>query len=124
MGSSTNNNNNNNNPIDSSSKIAIAGIISIALFILIENRSAAPLIDFGLMLNKRILLANIIIMIVGFPFKIPNLLDLEGIPLVLPFALMILIFGSASGTKLGPMKTIIMGTVVVSIVLGTPLLVQ
>ena len=72
MGSgNNNNNNNNNNPIDSSSTIAIAsfivaGIISIALFILIENRSAAPLIDFGLMLNKRILLANIIIMIVGF----------------------------------------------------------
>ena len=60
-----------NNSIDSSSTILTAsfivtGIISLALFILIEKRSASPLIDFGLMLNKRILLANIIIVIVGY----------------------------------------------------------
>ena len=108
----------NNNPIDSSSTIAIAsflvaGIISITLFILIENRSASPLIDFGLMLNKRILLANIIIMIVGFSMFIvfqtipilvqnPQPVGFGGDPISaaksqLPFALIILVFGSASG---------------------------
>jgi len=87
---------------------------------LIENRSAAPLIDFGLMLNKRILLANVIIMIVGFSMFIvfqtipilvqnPQPVGFGGDPISaakaqLPFALIILIFGSASGaiiTKLG-----------------------
>ena len=60
-----------NSSIDSSSTMLAAsftviGIISLALFILVEKRSASPLIDFGLMLNKRILLANIIIVIVGY----------------------------------------------------------
>jgi MFS family permease len=63
--------NNINNSIDSSSLILAAsfvvlGIISLALFILIEKRSASPLVDFRLMLNKRILLANIIIVVVGY----------------------------------------------------------
>lgn len=31
----------------------IAGIISLALFILVEKRSASPLFDFGLLLNRR-----------------------------------------------------------------------
>jgi MFS family permease len=130
------NNNNNNNSIDSSSTIPIAsflaaGIISLTLFILIEKRSAAPLIDFGLMLNKRILLANLIIMIVGFSMFIvfqtipilvqnPQPVGFGGDPISaakaqLPFALIILVFGSASGliiTKLGSMKTIIIGTIV------------
>ncbi|MFZ0202652.1 MAG: MFS transporter [Nitrososphaeraceae archaeon] len=130
------NNNNNNNSIDSSSTIPIAsflaaGIISLALFILIEKRSAAPLVDFGLMLNKRILLANLIIMIVGFSMFIvfqtipilvqnPQPVGFGGDPISaakaqLPFALIILVFGSASGliiTKLGSMKTIIIGTIV------------
>jgi MFS family permease len=129
-------NTNNNNSIDSSSTIPIAsflaaGIISLALFILIEKRSAAPLVDFGLMLNKRILLANLIIMIVGFSMFIvfqtipilvqnPQPVGFGGDPISaakaqLPFALIILVFGSASGliiTKLGSMKTIIIGTIV------------
>ena len=49
-----------------SASFVVLGIISLALFILIEKRSASPLVDFGLMLNKRILLANIIIVIVGY----------------------------------------------------------
>ena len=61
----------NNNPSESSSTTLIAGfivagIISLALFIVIEKRSTSPLVDFGLMLDRRILLANIMIMIVGF----------------------------------------------------------
>ena len=83
------------------------------------------------MLNKRILLADIIIMIVDFSMFIvfqtipmlvqnPQPVGFGGDPISAtkaqsPFALIILIFGSASGaiiTKLGSMKTIIIGTVV------------
>jgi MFS family permease len=126
----------NNNSIDSSSTILTAsfiviGTISLALFILVEKRSASPLVDFGLMLNKRILLANIIIVVVGYsmftvfqtiPILVqnPQLVGFGGDPisaakLQLPFALIILVFGAASGliiTRLGSMKTIIIGTVV------------
>ena len=125
-----------NNSIDSSSTILAAsfvvlGIMSLALFILIEKRSASPLVDFGLMLNKRILLANIIIVIVGYSMftvfqTIPILVQnpqpvgfggdpISAAKLQLPFALIILVFGAASGliiTRLGSMKTIIIGTVV------------
>ena len=125
-----------NNSIDSSSTILapsfiVIGIISLALFILIEKRSASPLVDFGLMLNQRILLANIIIVIVGYSMftvfqTIPILVQnpqpvgfggdpISAAKLQLPFALIILVFGAASGliiTRLGSMKTIIIGTVV------------
>lgn len=108
----------------------IVGIISLILFILVEKRSTSPLIDFGLMLNKRILLANLIIVIVGYsmftvfqtiPILIqnPQPVGFGGDPISaaraqLPFALIILVFGAASGliiTRLGSMKTIIIGTV-------------
>jgi MFS family permease len=128
--------NNINNSIDISSTILAAsfvvlGIISLALFILIEKRSASPLLDFRLMLNKRILLANIIIVVVGYSMftvfqTIPILVQnpqpvgfggdpISAAKLQLPFALIILVFGAASGliiTRLGSMKTIIIGTVV------------
>jgi MFS family permease len=96
-----------------------------------EKKSASPLIDFGLMLNKRILLANIMIMIVGFSMfivfqTIPILVQnpqpagfgrdpISAARVQLPFAFIILVFGSASGliiTKLGSMRIIIIGTVV------------
>jgi MFS family permease len=62
---------NNNNSIGSSSTIQmasflVAGIISLVLFILVEKSSASPLFDYSLMSNKRILLATLIIIIVGF----------------------------------------------------------
>ena len=125
-----------NSSIDSSSTMLAAsftviGINSLALFILVEKRSASPLIDFGLMLNKRILLANIIIVIVGYSMftvfqTIPILVQnpqpngfggdpISAAQVQLPFALIILVFGTASGfiiTRLGSMKTIIIGTVV------------
>jgi hypothetical protein len=44
----------------------IIGIISLALFILLEKRSTNPLVDFRLLLHKTVLPANLIIMIVGF----------------------------------------------------------
>jgi len=129
----------NNNSTGSSSTISIAifliaGIISLALFILVEKRSASPLFDFGLLLNRRILLANIMIIIVGFSMFIvfqtipilvenPQPVGFGGDPISaanvqLPFALVFLVFGPASGliiSKLGSMKPIIVGTVVSTI---------
>jgi MFS family permease len=129
--------------IDGSSTIVAAsftviGIISLALFILLEKRSRSPLIDFGLMLNKRILLANIIIVIVGYsrftvfqtiPILIqnPQPVGFGGDPISaakvqLPFALIILISGIASGfiiTRLGSTRIIVIGTVVGAIGFST-----
>jgi MFS family permease len=128
-----------NNPIDSSSTISIAsflvaGIISLTLFIFVEKRSASPLFDFGLLLNRRILLANILIIIIGFSMFIvfqtipilvenPQPVGFGGDPISaanvqLPFALVFLVFGPTSGliiSKLGSMKPIIVGTVVSTI---------
>jgi MFS family permease len=112
----------------------IAGIISLALFILVEKRSASPLFDFGLLLNRRMLLANMMIIIVGFSMFIvfqtipilvenPQPVGFGGDPIraanvQLPFAIVFLVFGPASGliiSKLGSMKPIIVGTVVSTI---------
>jgi MFS family permease len=129
----------NNNSTGSSSTISIAtfliaGIISLTFFIFIEKRSASPLFDFGLLLNRRILLANLMIIIVGFSMFIvfqtipilvenPQPVGFGGDPISaanvqLPFALVFLVFGPASGliiSKLGSMKPIIVGTVVSTI---------
>ena len=115
----------NNNSVGSSTPIVIAsffvaGIISLVLFILIEKRSASPLFDFGLMLNKRILLPTLMIVFVGFSMFIvfqtipilienPQPVGFGGDPVSaanvqLPFALVFLVFGPASGllvSKLG-----------------------
>ena len=131
IGSSTS-----NNSVDNSSTITItsflaAGIISLVLFILVEKRSTSPLFDFSLMLNKRILLPTLMIIFVGFSMFIvfqtipilvenPQPVGFGGDPISaanvqLPFALVFLIFGPASGllvSKLGSMKPIILGTVV------------
>jgi hypothetical protein len=96
-----------------------------------QHISTGGRIDFSLMLNKRILLANIIIVVVGYSMftvfqTIPILVQnpqpvgfggdpISAAKLQLPFALIILVFGAASGliiTRLGSMKTIIIGTVV------------
>jgi len=126
----------NNNSVGSSSTITItsfsaAGIISLVLFILVEKRSASPLFDFSLMLNKRIFLPTLLIIFVGFSMFIvfqtipilvenPQPVGFGGDPISaanvqLPFALVFLVFGPASGllvSKLGSMKPIILGTVV------------
>ena len=126
----------NNNSVGSSSTITItsfpaAGIISIVLFILIEKRSTSPLFDFSLMLNKRILLPTLMIIFVGFSMfivfqTIPILVEnpppvgfggdpISAANVQLPFAIVFLVFGPASGllvSKLGSMKPIIVGTVV------------
>src|SRR5919112_498828 len=132
MGSSGNNNNNSaasTSTIQMASFLA-AGIISLVLFILIEKRSASPLFDYRLMSNKRILLATLIIIIVGFSMFIvfqtipvlvenPKPVGFGGDPISaanvqLPFALVFLVFGPVSGlliSKLGSMKPIMVGTV-------------
>ena len=126
----------NNNSVGSSSTITItsfsaAGIISIVLFILIEKRSTSPLFDFSLMLNKRIFLPTLMIIFVGFSMfivfqTIPILVEnpppvgfggdpISAANVQLPFAIVFLVFGPASGllvSKLGSMKPIIVGTVV------------
>jgi MFS family permease len=134
IGTGANNNSTGSNSTISIASFLIAGIISLALFIFVEKRSASPLFDFGLFLNRRILLANIMIIIVGFSMFIvfqtipilvenPQPVGFGGDPISaanvqLPFALVFLVFGPASGliiSKLGSMKPIIVGTVVSTI---------
>jgi MFS family permease len=111
----------------------IIGIISLALFILLEKRSTNPLVDFRLLLHKTVLPANLIIMIVGFSmfmvFQTIPILARNPAPLgfgedavstgniQLPFAIILLIFGPTSGfiiSKLGSMKPVIAGACITS----------
>jgi MFS family permease len=105
------------------------GIVSFILFVAIEKRAEYPLVDFRLMLNKSILPANLIIMLVGLSM----FMVFQTIPILvrnpepagfgedaistgkvqLPFALILLVFGPTSGfiiSKLGSLKPIIFGT--------------
>ena len=112
----------------------IAGIVSLILFIIIESRSKYPLVDFRLMLNKSVLPANLIIMMVGMSIfmvfqTIPILVrnpepigfgqDAISVGKVqLPFAIVLLVFGPTSGfiiSKLGSLKPIIAGTIITAI---------
>jgi len=111
----------------------VIGIISLALFIVLEKRSANPLVDFKLVLHRTVLPANLIIMIVGFSmftvFQTIPILVRNPPPLgfgedavstggiQLPFALILLIFGPTSGfiiSKIGSMKPVIAGTSITS----------
>lgn len=110
------------------------GVVSLVLFVLIERRSADPLIDFRLLLHKSILPSNLLVMIVGFSmfmiFQTVPILLRNPSPLgfgenagnvgniVLPFALVFLVFGPTSGyiiTKLGSLKPIIFGTIITTV---------
>jgi MFS family permease len=126
----------NNSSVVSGSTIQITcfvttGVVSVLLFILIERRSANPLIDFRLLLHKSILPSNLLIMIVGFStfmiFQTVPIILRNPSPLgfgenavssgnvVLPFALVFLVFGPTSGyiiTKLGSLKPIIFGSII------------
>jgi hypothetical protein len=107
------------------------GIISLVAFIIIERRSTSPLVDFKLLLSRGILPADIIIMIVGLSMflvfqTIPILVTnpppygfggdaISTTRVQLPFALILLVFGPASGfiiTKVGTSKSLIIGTVI------------
>ena len=128
----TNSNNSNNSSNSSTTLLPFlitGGIISFILFIVVERRSKYPLVDFRLMLNKSILPANLIIMLVGLSM----FMVFQTIPILvrnpepvgfgedaistgkvqLPFAIVLLIFGPTSGyivSKLGSLKPIIFGT--------------
>ena len=112
----------------------VTGIISFILFIITESRVKYPLVDLKLMLNKAILPANLIIMIVGLSmfmvFQTIPILVRDPQPLgfgedaiktgsvQLPFALVLLVFGAFSGfiiSKLGSLKPIIAGSVITAI---------
>ena len=107
----------------------IIGIVAFVFFVIIERREKYPLVDFRLMLNKSILPANLIIMLVGFSMfmvfqTIPILVRnpepvgfgedaITAGKVQLPFAIVLLIFGPTSGfivSKLGSLKPIIFGT--------------
>jgi len=111
----------------------VIGIISLALFIVLEKRSANPLVDFKLVLHRTVLPANLIIMIVGFSmftvFQTIPILVRNPPPLgfgedavstggiQLPFAVILLIFGPTSGfiiSKIGSMKPVIAGASITS----------
>src|SRR5919197_3458307 len=104
----------------------IIGIVSFMLFVVIERRAKYPLVDFRLMLNKSILPANLIIMLVGMSmfmvFQTVPILVRNPQPIgfgedaistgkvQLPFAIILLIFGPTSGfivSRLGSLKPII-----------------
>ena len=112
----------------------IIGIVSFVLFVIIERREKYPLVDFKLMLNKSILPANLIIMLIGFSMfmvfqTIPILVRnpepigfgedaISAGKVQLPFAIILLIFGPTSGfivSKLGSLKPIIFGTFITTI---------
>jgi MFS family permease len=137
-GDGNNNTNNNTNKIldvnYSVLQVTIffaVGIISLISFIVIERRSKSPLIDFNILLNRAILPAYIMILIVGLSL----FLVFQTIPILvrnpppvgfggdaisttrvqLPFALILLVFGPASGfiiSKVGTAKSLIIGTVI------------
>ena len=109
-------------------------IISFMVFVQIERKEKNPLVDLKLVLNKAILPANLIILIVG----LSNFMIFQTIPILvrnpeplgfgadaistgsiqLPFALVFLIFGPTSGfiiSKLGSLKPIIFGTIIMTI---------
>jgi MFS family permease len=106
-------------------------VISLSLFIFVERRTVSPLIDFKMLLDKTLLPANILIVIIGLSmfmvFQTIPVLVRSPIPfgfgesasntgnVQLPFALVLLVFGPTSGfiiSKLGSLKPIIMGTIV------------
>jgi MFS family permease len=106
----------------------VVGIIALILFVIIERRAKYPLIDFKLLLNKSILPANLIILLVGLSmfmvFQTVPILVRNPQPIgfgedaistgkvQLPFAIILLIFGPTSGfivSKMGSLKPIIFG---------------
>ncbi|HZA07616.1 MAG TPA: MFS transporter [Nitrososphaeraceae archaeon] len=121
----------NNTNSSTSVPFLLLGIVSFVLFVVIEKRAKHPLVDFKLMLNKSILPANLIIMLVGLAMfmvfqTIPILVRNPG-PIgfgedaistgkvQLPFAIVLLIFGPTSGfivSKLGSLKPIMLGAII------------
>jgi MFS family permease len=113
----------------------IIGIISLMSFIIIEKKTKSPLIDFKLLNNKIILLANLLLLIsfltmftvyqtipilVRSPFPVGGF---EGDAITtaniqLPFMIVFLLFAPSSGfviSKLGNIKPTLIGTIISTI---------
>jgi MFS family permease len=113
----------------------IIGIISLMSFIIIEKKTKSPLIDFKLLNNKIILLANFLLLIsfltmftvyqtipilVRSPFPVGGF---EGDAITtaniqLPFMIVFLLFAPSSGfviSKLGNIKPTLIGTIISTI---------
>jgi MFS family permease len=107
----------------------VLGIISLILFIYVENHTKYPLMDFKIFLKPQILIPSTIIMIVGFSMfmvfqTIPILIQtpkpigfgenaVDTGRVQLPFAIVLLLFGPTSGiiiSKLGSLKPVIFGS--------------
>jgi len=120
---------------NSSTQLAVGfltvAVVSLSLFIIVEKRAASPLIDFKMMLDRTLLPANILIMIIGLSmfmvFQTIPILVRSPIPfgfgesaikagnVQLPFALVLLVFGPTSGfiiSKLGSLRPITIGTII------------
>ena len=114
--------------------LALLSLGSLLLFIIIERRAQAPLIELSLMRNGILLPANIIILIFGMTMfmvyqtipimvRSPHPLGfggdaVESAMVQLPFMLVFLIFAPASGfivSKMGNLRPTIAGTIVMTI---------
>jgi MFS family permease len=112
----------------------IISILALTSFIIIERRTDQPLVNFKLFTNKTILSANLIILLIGFT----HFMIFQSIPILarnveplgfgldevdtgniqLPFAIIFVLFGPASGiiiSRMGSLKPIILGTIISSI---------
>jgi MFS family permease len=120
---------------DNFTQVAIllpAAMISLVLFVVIERKTEAPLINFKLLTNKVILSANIVNMVVGLTalmvvyqsipilIRSPNPVGFGGDALSvaniqLPYMIVSLIFSIASGfviSRIGNLRPTVMGTII------------
>jgi MFS family permease len=128
------NHNNNHNSTIITSTFAVVGLSSFIVFILIERRVSSPLIDLKFLSNKTILLGNMIMLITGMTMflviqTIPVLARspyplgfgdnvIEATQIQIPFSIILLIFGPASGfiiSKMGSKTPMIVGTIITTI---------
>lgn len=112
----------------------IIGVASMFFFIIIEKRTKSPLIDFNILKNRTFLLANMTIVLVSISMfvvfqTIPVLVrspepvgfgqdPISTTYVQLPFAVVLFIFGPASGfitAKLGSFKPIVIGSIISTI---------
>lgn len=113
--------------------LAVSGVCaaSFAAFVLIERRAAHPLVDYHIFKNRTLLLANVMIIVIGFSMfmvfqTIPILAEspkpigfgadvTEAATIQLPFAVILLVFGPTSGfivSKMGSIRPAIIGSAV------------
>jgi MFS family permease len=113
--------------------LAVSGVcaVSFAAFVLIERRATHPLVDYHIFKNRTLLLANIMIIVIGFSMfmvfqTIPILAEspkpigfganvTQAATIQLPFAVILLVFGPTSVfivSKMGSIRPAILGSVI------------